>query len=140
MLHEIDTQNSKRVIGILKHPERLLATVLISNNLVNVGIVIISTFITAEIFNFSEQPVLAFFIQVITITFLILLFGEIIPKIYASHHSVKFALKMAYSIILAEKFFYPLSSILLKSQKEVGCTIYNQYYREVLRKVKKVKS
>ncbi len=115
MLHEMDTRNSDRVIGILKHPERLLATVLISNNFVNVGIVIISTFVTSQTFNFSGHAVLGFIIQVIIITFLILLFGEIVPKIYASHNAVKFALMMAYPVIVAEKFLYPVSTILLKS-------------------------
>jgi putative hemolysin len=115
ILHEMDTRNSDMVLSILKKPERLLATILISNNFVNVGIVIISTFVTTQTFIFLEEPLLGFLFQVVIVTFLILLFGEIIPKIYASHNAIKFALIMAYPISVAEKVFYPVSSFLISS-------------------------
>jgi putative hemolysin len=120
MLSEMDTKNSDRVLNILKRPERLLATVLIGNNFVNIGIVIISTFIITHTFDFSQQPVLGFLFQVIIVTFLILLFGEIVPKIYASQNAVWFSLIMSYPILLTEKFFYPISGVLLRSTSFVN--------------------
>ena len=120
ILTEMNTRSSIRVLRILKHPDRLLATVLISNNFVKVGIVIISAFIFSKTFNFSELPVPGFLIQVTIITLLILLFGEIIPKIYASNKAVGISLMMSYPISIIEKIFYPLSSLLLNSTSFVN--------------------
>ena len=73
------------VLKLLENPERLLANILISNNFINVGIVIIASFVTGyHSLIFRTTPVLGFVIQVIVITFLLLLFGEIIPKVYAN--------------------------------------------------------
>ena len=74
---------------LLDAPKRLLATILITNNFINVGIVILSTYITIQLFNLAEFPILAFFIQVVIITSLILIMGEIIPKIYATQQALK---------------------------------------------------
>jgi gliding motility-associated protein GldE len=116
----MDQKNSIRTLNILKNPEKLLATILISNNFVNIGIVIISTFITVNAFSFGDDPLLGFLFQVVIVTLLILLFGEIIPKIYASHNAVKFALIMSYPLMIAQKFFYPVSSLLLKSSSYIN--------------------
>ena len=80
----------ERVIRLLSMPERLLATILISNNLVNVAIVILLNFFMSQLLEI-ESAVLDFIIQSVILTFLILLFGEIIPKLYASDNNVKFA-------------------------------------------------
>ncbi len=125
-LHEMDIKNADRVLNILKNPERLLATVLIGNNFINIGIVIISTYITVNILNFIDEPILGFIFQVIILTFLILIFGEIIPKIYASHHPVKIAMIMSNPLLIAEKFFYPLSNLLLKSSSFVSKKMFKK--------------
>jgi putative hemolysin len=75
---------SKRVAHLLEKPKLLLATILISNNLVNVGIVIISTFLVNQYLDFSSNPLLGFLFQVIIITSLLLLLGEIMPKVLAT--------------------------------------------------------
>lgn len=108
-------KSSKRVMDLLTRPERLLATILISNNFLNVGIVIISTYVTASILNFGEDPFLAFLFQVVVITFLILLFGEIIPKMFANQYAIRFAQFMSYPITILEGLFSPLSSLLIRS-------------------------
>jgi len=120
ILREMNERNSVRTLNILKNPEKLLATILICNNLINVGIIIISTFVTVNAFNFQDNPLLVFLFQVVIVTSLILLFGEIIPKIYASHNAVKFALLMSYPLLVCEKIFSPISKLLLKSSSFIS--------------------
>lgn len=109
----------KLVYTLLKKPNRLLATILISNNFINISIVILSTYIINKIYDFSNDVKLGFFIEVIAVSFVLLLFGEIIPKIYAKHLSLKFAKFMAKPISILEFLLYPLSNLLVKSTKLV---------------------
>ncbi len=102
---------------LLDTPNRLLATILIANNFVNVAIVILSAYIAILLFNFEGYPVLAFLIQVVVITFLILFFGEIMPKIYASQQSLTFARFMARPLRFLLRLLYPVSSVLVHSTK-----------------------
>lgn len=103
------------VLELLKLPEKLLATILIANNFVNVGIVIISTYVSSMLFDFSQYPMLGFLTEVVVITFMLLLFGEIIPKVYASQYSTSFAVFMARPISILSKLFSPLSVVLVNS-------------------------
>ena len=105
----------KMVLHLLEKPKRLLATVLIANNLVNVGIVIISTVISHDLLKYFNNPALEFLVQVILVTFLILLIGEVIPKVYASSHPLKTAYIMAYPIFIIRIVFKPISEILVYS-------------------------
>jgi len=100
---------------LLEKPKRLLATILISNNFVNVAIVIISTYVSSELFDFSMAPILGFIIQVIVITSLILLIGEVMPKVYATQYGLNIVIVMARPINFLLKVFYPLSSVLVSS-------------------------
>jgi gliding motility-associated protein GldE len=109
------SRKEQMVLSLLEKPERLLASILISNNFINVGIVIIASFVTDTLFNFSNTPVLGFAIQVIAITFLLLLFGEIIPKVYANRFAPKFARWMAGPLVVLDRAFHPLIYILIKS-------------------------
>ncbi len=119
-LMHMHTSASRRVMKLLAKPEKLLATILISNNFINVGIVIISTFLTTEIFEFNHDPFWAFFIQVVIVTFLILLIGEIIPKLYANHRALRFSLFISYPIMVVDKLFAPLSNFLILSTSVVN--------------------
>ena len=94
-LDELSQKGYHKVLHLHKKPDRLLATILISNNFVNVGIVIISAYLVDSLFDFSNNPVLGFIIQVIVVTFVILLFGEIMPKLYANRSQTKVAIFMA---------------------------------------------
>ncbi len=106
---------SNRIMKLIDMPERLLGSILISNNFVNVGIVIISNYIINKIVNLSEAMVIGFVLQVVIITFLLLLFGEILPKIYATQFAIKFARVMAMPLTILDKIFKPLSLVLISS-------------------------
>lgn len=108
----MDTYKSKKIIDLLKKPKQLLATILIANNFVNVAIVILSAYITGMLFDFSQFPVMGFVIEVVIVTFILLLLGEITPKIYANQYNVKFALQVAGVIFVIHKVLLPLSRVL----------------------------
>ncbi len=107
-------RKSERLISqLLQRPKRLLATILIFNNLVNVGLVIITTVMTWQIFGVSAQGWI--FVTVTAgITVLIVFFGEIIPKVYASNRNLIFARSTAKFMNIASKVFYPLSFLLTR--------------------------
>ncbi|MFO8055470.1 MAG: gliding motility-associated protein GldE [Bacteroidales bacterium] len=109
----------KTVLALLDQPKKLLATILIANNFINVGIVILGTFITQELFFISGNPVLTFLIQIVVLTALLLLFGEIMPKVYAAHASYTFARFMAAPLMILRKIFSPLSSLLVYSTSSI---------------------
>lgn len=114
-LKEQASKKEQQVLKLLAKPERLLASILITNNFLNVGIVIIAAFVTGTLFNFAETPVLGFVIQVIAITFLLLLVGEIIPKVYANRFAAQFARRMVVPLTVLDRLFHPLIYILVKS-------------------------
>ena len=120
ILKEKVSRTNNLILKLLNTPERLLATILIANNFVNVGIIILSTFVTISFVDFSYSPAIRFVLQVIIITFLILLFGEIIPKIYATQYAMRFASFMAYPLFFLEKIFRPISFFLIYSTKIVN--------------------
>jgi putative hemolysin len=118
-LKEHPARKEVLALRLLERPERLLACILISNNFINVGIVIIASYVTVSLFDFSQYPVLGFVIQVVVITFLLLLFGEIVPKVYANRFASRFALRMAIPLTILEKVFQPLIFILVRSTRLV---------------------
>ncbi len=97
------------VASLLENPKKLLATILIANNFINIAIVLLFAYLGEFLFYAIETPALKFLLEVILATFLILLFGEIIPKIYASRNSVKFSTFMARPLLLLGRLFSPLS-------------------------------
>lgn len=119
-LEERNNRRSKLVMKHLERPEDLLGNILIANNFVNISIVILASFITSSLIEFSQSPVLEFLVQVVIITFLILLFGEIIPKIYADRFSLSFAILMAIPLNILRKIFRPLIYILISSTSAVN--------------------
>jgi len=110
-----ESKTGRLILKLREMPKKLLATILITNNFTNVGIVILSTYIMAQMFNLDSNPVLAFIIQVVIVTSLILIFGEIVPKILANKQPVKVATLMAPSLKVLIAFFKPLSTILVSS-------------------------
>ena len=109
-LDEVD-----EAVNLLEKPKKLLATILIGNNFVNVGFVVISAFFVNSNFNFSGHSLLGFFVQVLLITFIILLLGEVTPKVYATTYAYKLTLLMSYPLFIMGKIFSPLSTILVTS-------------------------
>ena len=114
-----DDYLSRNILKLIDSPNRLLATILIANNFINIAIVIFSTYISSRIFDFSSSPRLGFFFQVVIVTFLLILFGEIIPKIYATGNTVRFCRFMSRGIKPLVTLFWPLSTVLLKINKRV---------------------
>ncbi len=108
-------KRGKKVISLRNKPKELLATILISNNFINVGIVVISTYLTTLMFNLKSHPALTFLVQIVIVTSFLLIFGEILPKIYANKKPVVFSLFMVEPIAVLMWFFKPLSLILVKS-------------------------
>ncbi len=97
------------VSQLLDHPQKLLATILVANNFINIAIVLLFAYLSGFIFGTFSTPVFQFLVEVIIVTFLILLFGEILPKVYASRNNVKFAKFMAYPLRVMDVLFTPLS-------------------------------
>lgn len=110
-------ERAKDVAKLLQHPDKLLATILISNNFINVGIVVLTTFLNRRLFDFSEQPVLGFLVEVVSVTFLILIFGEVIPKVYANRNPIGFAGRLAVIFKYLMDFFSFLSVPMMKISK-----------------------
>ena len=121
--NEMESSNDEADRGVLKlleQPEYLLATILISNNFVNVAIVILSAFFIDSLFDFSQIPMLKFVIQTGVITFLLLLFGEIMPKVYATQNPLKMTRKAYKTFGLLNKILKPFSKILVNSTHVVN--------------------
>lgn len=114
-----DTPKGSAIRKLLEYPERLLATILIANNFVNVTIVILCNFALGPIFS-NMGEIASFILQTVILTFLILLFGEILPKLYANSYGVKWAKFASGGISFLMKLFFPLSSMLVRSSSIVN--------------------
>lgn len=102
------------VTHLLEEPKKLLATILVANNFINIAIVLLISSLSEFFFGEIRGSILGlvplrFIVEVIVATFLILLFGEILPKIYASRNKVEFSHFMAYPLQFLDKLFYPLN-------------------------------
>ena len=118
-IEEEESTLSNLVMELLKRPKRLLATILIGNNLVNVAIIILSSLLMEMMFDFTGREVLAFVIQVVVVTLIILLVGEISPKVYASKQAVRLSLFMARPLSIMSRIFSPLSQMLVKGTRKI---------------------
>ena len=124
-LDEIQKEKKgKIIIKLLDKPKELLATILVANNFVNIAIVILSSYLTTPLLEGLNET-LKFVIEIILITFLILLFGEILPKVYANRNPVSFAKLMAKPLVVLQKIFYPVSVFLIQSTKIVEKKLNN---------------
>ncbi len=101
---ESGSVQDQRVLSLITHPHRLLATILILNNLINISIVTISTYVTWQLLGTTDPSGLAYTVLILSTTIIIIFVGEIIPKVYASHNGIGFARLMAGFL----KFFYAL--------------------------------
>lgn len=104
-----DDSKGKIIADLINRPKKLLATILVANNFINIGVVILFSFIGKDLFAAISSTVLKFTVEVIVVTFLLLLFGEVLPKVYASRNNVKFAKKIAYPIAILDKLLSPIS-------------------------------
>ncbi|MBT8303858.1 MAG: gliding motility-associated protein GldE [Bacteroidia bacterium] len=108
---ELDKNSRKMQIvsNLLKRPKKLLATILVANNFINIAIVILFAYLGDFIFRNISELWVKFIIEVVVVTFLILLFGEILPKVYASRNNIKFSTFMAFPLKALDVIFAPLS-------------------------------
>jgi gliding motility-associated protein GldE len=104
-----NVSKGKIISELLEKPKKLLATILVANNFINIGVVILFSFVGENLFAAVTSPILKFILEVIVVTFLLLLFGEVLPKVYASRNNIKFAKLIAYPIAALDKLLSPLS-------------------------------
>ena len=109
-----DDNKRERIEALLKNPEKLLATILIGNNLVNVMIVVVLAFALNQMMTINN-PVLDFVLLTVILTFLILLFGEVLPKLYANSNNVRFAQFTQPLLCAMVVLFSPISKLVVKS-------------------------
>lgn len=122
------TKTQTIVINLLEKPKKLLATILVANNFINIAIVLLFDSVADDFFGNMNTEFfgvdLRFLFEVVLVTFLILLFGEILPKVYASRNKVQFSNFMAYPINFLNSLFSPLStpmrSVTIYLQEKLG--------------------
>jgi CBS domain containing-hemolysin-like protein len=117
-LNELDeekTTGDVQIKQLRNDSERTLATILITNNLVNVTIIMLSTYFFSHTVNFGSSWWLQFTCMTVLLTFLLLLFGEIMPKVYCGQHALSFCRRAVGGILFCRKIFYPIATIVMGS-------------------------
>jgi len=104
-----DVPKGNLILILLETPKKLLATLLVANNFVNIGVVILFSFVGKNLFSSIASPLMKFIVEVIVVTFLILLFGEVLPKVYANRNNIKFAKFVAQPLYILNKLLSPIS-------------------------------
>ena len=138
-------KKAKRVLNLKRFPRRLLATILITNNFINIGIVLLSDYLVLQIFGLEGYAragawlsqnlsflgysadayarFISFLITVVGVTFLLVLFGEVVPKIYARFNNLNFARRMSGALTTLNTLLYPLSSLFVGWSKRIEKTL-----------------
>lgn len=114
-VEEGKTDSDQKIMQLREDTERTLATILITNNLVNVTIIMLCNYFFGHIIDFGNAYWLHFICITVLLTFILLLFGEIMPKIYCSQQPLRFCRMSAGGILFFRKLFYPLGTILIRS-------------------------
>lgn len=117
-LSELDEERDEadmRIKRLREESERTLATILIANNLVNVTIIMLFSYFFAHLVSFGDAWWLEFLCMTVLLTFLLLLFGEIMPKVYAGQHPLGFCRKASVGILFFRRVFYPFASIVMST-------------------------
>ena len=113
-MEESGDSRDEAILSLLKNVDELLATILVANNLVNIGIVILTSNIIDALFMFNSAP-LEFVVKSVLVTFLLLLFGEILPKVLSQSNPHSFARYVVYPIKVFRWICYPLSYVLVRT-------------------------
>ena len=129
---ETKSKSFEIIIELLKRPKKLLASILVANNFINIAIVILFASLSEKLFDGIDSELnlglfkidLVFFIEVILITFLILMIGEILPKVYANRNNLKFSKFMAYPLkvldVIISPISIPMQKVTLGIHKKLG--------------------
>ena len=115
VLEESSDKRDRQIMELRNDSERTLATILITNNLVNVTIIMLCNYFFAQVIDFGNAVWLQFLVITVLLTFLLLLFGEIIPKVYCSQHALAVCRSFAGSIKVLRRLFHPLATVLIHS-------------------------
>lgn len=107
--------NARDVIQLLEQPKLLLATVLVANNTINIAIVIVTNLLVRLLLPEDISAIASFLIQIIAVTFLLVLFGEVLPKVYAVQNNLRMALFSAPVLKVMNNVFRPVSTMLVSS-------------------------
>jgi len=111
-----ETPGARQVIQLLDHPKMLLATIVVANNFINIAIIITTNVLLNEFKTFFAVSIAVFFvIQVVLVTFLLVLFGEVLPKVYATQNNLRMALFSAPILKVFSGIFRPVSRMLVNS-------------------------
>lgn len=119
-LDEEKRDSDRHIKELLADSERTLATILIANNLINVTVIMLANYFILHVIDFGGAYWLEFVVITVLLTFLVLLFGEIMPKVYAGQHVLQFCRFSVPGIMGLRKLFYPVASMLLRSSTIIG--------------------
>ncbi|MBO6029953.1 MAG: gliding motility-associated protein GldE [Prevotella sp.] len=125
-LEESNSDKDKRILVLREDSERTLATILITNNVINVTIIMLCNYFFNNVVDFGSAVWLQFLVITILLTFLLLLFGEIMPKVYCAQHALKMCRYFCDSIYFLRKLFRPLANILLRSGALAGKVVQTE--------------
>lgn len=114
-LEEEKTERDRQILQLREESERTLATILITNNLVNVTIIMLLNYFFSQVIDFGNAYWMNFLCLTVLLTFLLLLFGEIMPKIFTRQQPLRFCRTVVNGILFCRKLFYPFATILMKS-------------------------
>jgi len=114
-IKSVSERSHALISRLIDHPRHLLATILVANNIINIFIIILSSLMLSTLFDKIHHPVLVFWINAVIITFLLVLFGEVMPKIYAASNNIKMALLLVQPINFIGRLIYPLSHLMVIS-------------------------
>ncbi len=114
-IEESDDECDKRIMALRAESERTLATILITNNLVNVTIIMLCNYFFAHVVDFGGAVWLQFLVITVLLTFILLLFGEIMPKVYCQQHALSVCRSLSGALTGLRSLFYPLASVLIRS-------------------------
>lgn len=125
-LEESNTEKDQRILELREDSERTLATILITNNVINVTIIMLCNYFFMHVVDFGSAVWLQFVVITVLLTFLLLLFGEIMPKVYCGQHALKMCRLFCDSIFFLRKLFRPLANILLRSGALAGKVVQTE--------------
>ena len=108
-LSEEDFNKGKIISKLLEKPKKLLATILVANNFINIAVVILFSSISEKVFSSISSDLIRFILEVVVVTFLILLFGEVLPKIYANRNNITFSRNVSFPILVLDKLLTPVT-------------------------------
>ncbi len=117
IIKQDSSYKAQKLLSLTNNTPSLIATIVMSHNLVNIGVVILSEMLFDSLFDFEGNGLLVFIVEVVVVTFIILLVGEVIPKIYASKNPRHLALKYGHIFLVVQKILYPFVYVLVQISK-----------------------